>query len=84
MIDWLTLKIPLQYQYRCQPYWSINPLTRQNIRIVAKPLALSDLNIPLDVSIDRDGVLLNERHPWESIPSSFSGMAINSLTFAVI
>jgi len=36
---------------------------------------LDELGIPLEVSIDKDGVCSNVRHPWERIPSSFEGMA---------
>jgi len=36
---------------------------------------LAELGIPLEQSIDRDGDIINIRHPWESIPSSFEGMA---------
>ena len=36
---------------------------------------LSELGIPLEQSIDRDGDVSNIRHPWESIPSSYESMA---------
>jgi len=35
---------------------------------------LDKLGIPLEASIDKDGDILNIRHPWERIPSSFEGM----------
>jgi II/X family phage/plasmid replication protein len=36
---------------------------------------LRDLNVPLEISLATDGIETNLRHPWESIPSSFSGLA---------
>jgi II/X family phage/plasmid replication protein len=36
---------------------------------------LDELDIPLEVSLDADGAIMNVRHPWERIPSSFEGMA---------
>lgn len=36
---------------------------------------LGSLGIPLEQSIDSDGQVYNTRHPWESIPSSYEGMA---------
>lgn len=36
---------------------------------------LHELDIPLEVSLDADGEIMNVRHPWERIPSSFEGMA---------
>lgn len=42
---------------------------------------LEDLKIPLDVSLDKDGDVMNTRHPWESIPSSFEGMAFKVFDF---
>ena len=36
---------------------------------------LHELDIPLEVSLDADGDIMNVRHPWERIPSSFEGMA---------
>lgn len=36
---------------------------------------IHELGIPLDVSLDADGEIMNVRHPWERIPSSFEGMA---------
>jgi II/X family phage/plasmid replication protein len=36
---------------------------------------LSDLGIPLEISIDKDGDQTNIRHPWELIPSSHAGLA---------
>lgn len=36
---------------------------------------LEDLGIPLVKFFDNDGDILNVRHPWESIPSSFEGIA---------
>lgn len=38
-------------------------------------MQLGSLGIPLEQSIDRDGQVFNTRHPWESIPSSYEGMA---------
>lgn len=38
-------------------------------------LELEHLGVPLQQSLDRDGQIINTRHSWESIPSSFSGMA---------
>lgn len=35
---------------------------------------LRDLNIPLEISLDIEGIETNLRHPWESIPSSFAGL----------
>lgn len=36
---------------------------------------LAALGIPLEQSIDAEGQVYNTRHPWESIPSSYDGMA---------
>lgn len=36
---------------------------------------LQDLGIPLIQYLDKDGDVLNVRHTWESIPSSFEGIA---------
>lgn len=36
---------------------------------------LHELGIPLEVSLDADGKVMNVRHPWERISSSFEGMA---------
>lgn len=36
---------------------------------------LDELDIPLEVSLDANGDIMNVRHPWERIPSSFEGMA---------
>ena len=36
---------------------------------------LHELDIPLEVSLDAGGEIMNVRHPWERIPSSFEGMA---------
>ncbi len=36
---------------------------------------LDELGIPLEKFIDKDGEVMNVRHPWERIPSSFEGMA---------
>lgn len=36
---------------------------------------LSELGIPVEQSVDRDGEVFNTRHPWESIPSSYDSMA---------
>lgn len=36
---------------------------------------LHELDIPLEVSLDAEGDIMNVRHPWERIPSSFEGMA---------
>jgi II/X family phage/plasmid replication protein len=36
---------------------------------------LDELGIPLEVSLDADGAIMNVRHPWSRIPSSFEGMA---------
>jgi II/X family phage/plasmid replication protein len=36
---------------------------------------LRELNVPLEMSLDADGIETNLRHPWESIPSSFTGLA---------
>jgi II/X family phage/plasmid replication protein len=36
---------------------------------------LAALGIPLEQSIDAEGQVYNTRHPWESIPSSYEGMA---------
>lgn len=36
---------------------------------------LAVLGIPLEQSIDSEGQVYNTRHPWESIPSSYEGMA---------
>lgn len=38
-------------------------------------LKLKNLGIPLEVSLNKNGDVINTRHPWESIPSNFSGMA---------
>lgn len=38
-------------------------------------IQLSDLGIPLEISLNRDGIETNIRHPWESIPSSYAGLA---------
>lgn len=38
-------------------------------------LELGSLGVPLEMSIDRNGEPFNTRHPWESIPSSYEGMA---------
>lgn len=42
---------------------------------------LEDLKIPLEVSLDKDGDVMNTRHPWESIPSNFEGMAFKVFDF---
>lgn len=42
---------------------------------------LADLGIPLEGSLDRDGHLYALRHKWESIPSSFSGLAFKVFFF---
>jgi len=36
---------------------------------------LAALGVPLEQSIDAEGQVYNTRHPWESIPSSYEGMA---------
>jgi len=38
-------------------------------------LLIGELGVPLEQSIDRNGEAFNTRHPWESIPSSYEGMA---------
>lgn len=38
-------------------------------------LELGSLGVPLEQSIDRNAEVYNTRHPWESIPSSYEGMA---------
>ncbi len=38
-------------------------------------LELGNLGVPLEQSIDRNAEVYNTRHPWESIPSSYEGMA---------
>ncbi len=32
---------------------------------------LEDLKIPLDVSLDKDGDVMNTGHSWKSMPSSY-------------
>ncbi len=36
---------------------------------------IQDLEIPLEGSLEPDGSLYNLRHPWESLPSSYGGVA---------
>jgi II/X family phage/plasmid replication protein len=36
---------------------------------------LAALGVPLEQSIDSNGLVFNTRHPWESIPSSYESMA---------
>lgn len=38
-------------------------------------LGLGALGVPLEQSINREGETYSTRHPWESIPSSYEGMA---------
>lgn len=42
---------------------------------------LNELKIPLEQSIDRDGNVSNTRHAWETIPSSYSGLAFKVFDF---
>lgn len=38
---------------------------------------LIDLELPLEMSINREGIPFRTRHPWESIPSSYESMAFH-------
>jgi II/X family phage/plasmid replication protein len=42
---------------------------------------LDTLGVPLEISLNKDGDIMNTRHPWESIPSSFEGMAFKVFDF---
>jgi II/X family phage/plasmid replication protein len=73
MIDKLTL--------RCQ-FKTLRDLGDLKFTNLTYPVfKLEDLKIPLDVSLDKDGDVMNTRHPWESIPSSFEGMAFKVFDF---
>lgn len=62
MIDFLELRCDFKHgEFRGQKDWP--------------NLELAALGVPLEISIDRNGETYNPRHPWESIPSSYEGMA---------
>lgn len=42
---------------------------------------LYQLEIPLEVSLDKDSEIINVRHSWERIPSSFHGLAFKVFDF---
>jgi len=78
MIDWLTLRVPFKREY-----FQSSTSFDTGYPVVVPPLylSLSDLSIPLEVFMDADGDKTGERHPWESIPSSFSGMGFKVFDF---
>lgn len=66
MIDMLVLRCNFQ---------RIQNTNSQFIDMVWPDYDLGILGIPLEKSVDREGDVINVRHPWERIPSSFEGMA---------
>lgn len=70
MIDFLELRCSFKHDTSC--------IVKQGKTIREKrwpALELGALGVPLEQSIDRNGETFNTRHPWESIPSSYEGMA---------
>lgn len=61
-----------KFVFRCNFLKEWNPSRRS---MDFPTFKLDELGIPLEVSIDKNGVCSNVRHPWERIPSSFEGMA---------
>lgn len=49
--------------------------------VLTTNLKLSDLKIPLEASLDAFGEAIALTHPWESIPSSYAGMAFKVFDF---
>jgi II/X family phage/plasmid replication protein len=80
MIDWLTLNIPFDVKYLDYDY---DFSTGKPVRVAPYPLALWDLGIPLQANYDHDIELIDSsvRHPWESVPSNYSGMATKVVDF---
>jgi II/X family phage/plasmid replication protein len=66
MIDFLTLRIKIHYKHYFNRYSGYYP---------RKSLTYRDLGVTEEMTISRYGELIRHRHPFESIPSSFSGMA---------
>lgn len=50
-------------------------VTRQNGDLTWASFQLAALGVPTEQSIDANGSVFDTRHPWESIPSSYEGMA---------
>lgn len=50
-------------------------IMRQNGDMTWDSFPLASLCIPIEQSIDANGCVFDTRHPWESIPSSYEGMA---------
>lgn len=65
MIDMLVL--------RCNFKKEANPFKLGELQYPT--FKLDELGIPLEKFFDKDGDMMNVRHPWESIPSSFEGIA---------
>ncbi len=79
MIDWLTLRIPFKPEH--VNFRQIDFSGEFPSYTISNVVPLSQLGIPLEVYFDSDGDRSGERHPWESIPSSFSGMAFKVFDF---
>lgn len=73
MIDKLTL--------RCEFKTLLDLGDFSQTTLVYPVIKLHELGIPLEVSLDREGDILNVRHPWERIPSSFHGLAFKVFDF---
>jgi II/X family phage/plasmid replication protein len=64
MIDMLVLRCEFE-----------KTIMRQNGEMMWSNFTLASLCIPIEQSIGSDGLVFKTRHPWESIPSSYEGMA---------
>lgn len=73
MIDWLTLSIPFfpfHVNSKIFDFTGLAPALVNN-----DVISMKSLGVPLEVFLDSDGEETGHRHPWESIPSNYSGMA---------
>ena len=77
MIDMLVLRCPIKREYRINYTAEGIPVFEE----LTQQLSLSDLKIPLEVSLDEDGKQLALTHKWECMPSSFNRMAFKVFDF---
>lgn len=78
MIDKLVLRCPIKQNLETTYTAQGMPVIRETLRTV---VSLSDLKIPLECSLDADGDEVGLTHRWESIPSSYAGLAFKVFDF---
>lgn len=85
MIDLLVLRLPFFRSYRLDYTKSVDTdgktFCLPTKEAYESPLTLKDLRIPLEAALDEDGEEVGLRHPWESIPSSYSNLAFKVFDF---